>query len=91
MYFTLVFGNILNDSKRRASYVKKAKFTSYVNKSGGVYLLLLATLLYVVIFLYGPMVGVIMAFTDNSPSWGLFGSPWAGLKYFDKFFNSYNF
>jgi putative aldouronate transport system permease protein len=46
---------------------------------------------YALIFLYLPMVGVVIAFTDYSPTKGFFGSPWVGIKYFKKFFESYNF
>ena len=57
----------------------------------GLYLLLLPALVYALIFLYLPMVGVVIAFTDYSPTKGFFGSPWVGIKYFKKFFESYNF
>jgi len=55
------------------------------------YLLLLPTLLYISIFLYAPMGGVLIAFKDFSPSLGIFGSPWAGFKHFERFFNSFVF
>ena len=55
------------------------------------YLLLLPAVLYALIFLYAPMGGVLIAFKDYSPTKGIFGSPWVGLKYFLRFFNSYNF
>ncbi|GAB1154610.1 ABC transporter permease subunit [Paenibacillus illinoisensis] len=37
------------------------------------------------------MYGVIIAFKDYSPASGIGGSPWAGFKYFEKFFHSYQF
>ncbi|MCL2083790.1 MAG: ABC transporter permease subunit [Oscillospiraceae bacterium] len=37
------------------------------------------------------MYGVVLAFKDYTPSRGIMGSPWAGLKYFERFFNSYQF
>ena len=55
------------------------------------YLLLAPTLLYIFIFLYMPMGGVLMAFEDYSATKGIFGSPWVGLKHFQRFFDSYNF
>ena len=57
----------------------------------GLYLLLLPTLIYVLVFLYGPMGGVVMAFQNYKASKGLLGSQWVGLKHFRKFFSSYNF
>jgi putative aldouronate transport system permease protein len=43
------------------------------------------------LFTYKPMYGVLIAFKDYSPAFGITGSPWAGFKYFDKYFNSYQF
>lgn len=37
------------------------------------------------------MYGILIAFKDYSPALGIMDSPWAGLKYFEKFFNSYQF
>lgn len=70
---------------------KSRKIWSHIKQDGGLYLLLLPAVLYALIFLYAPMGGVMIAFTDYSPTKGIFGSPWVGLKYFVKFFNAYNF
>lgn len=43
------------------------------------------------IFTYYPMYGVTIAFKDFTPALGINGSPWAGLKYFKQYFNSYQF
>ncbi len=64
---------------------------SSLRNNWGLYLLLLPAIIYALIFLYLPMVGVVIAFTDYSPTKGFFGSPWVGFKYFRKFFESYNF
>ena len=37
------------------------------------------------------MAGLVIAFKDYSPATGIFGSPWAGLKYFNQFFSSFQF
>lgn len=60
-------------------------------KSKGLYLFLLPSLLYFIIFRYGPMYGAQIAFKDYSVSKGIFGSSWAGLKHFKIFFNSFFF
>ena len=54
-------------------------------------LFLLPTLIYFVIFRYLPMVGVQIAFKNYIPIKGFWNSPWAGLKHFRRFFNSYQF
>ena len=62
-----------------------------IRRDAGLYLLLLPAVLYALIFLYAPMGGVLIAFKDYSPTKGIFGSPWAGLKYFQRFLTAYNF
>jgi multiple sugar transport system permease protein/putative aldouronate transport system permease protein len=55
------------------------------------YLLTLIPFLYVLIFNYIPMYGVLMAFKRFQPRDGILGSPWVGLYNFRRFFNSPNF
>jgi len=62
-----------------------------LKKNYQLYLLILPTFLYFVIFKYIPMYGVLIAFKEFSPTKGIMGSPWVGLKYFVRFFNSYQF
>ena len=52
------------------------------------YLLILPTIAYFVIFCYVPIGGILIAFMDYKP-WGpLFGNKWVGFKYFIDFFKS---
>jgi putative aldouronate transport system permease protein len=55
------------------------------------YVLLLPALISFLIFNYAPMYGVMIAFKDFAPNLGILGSPWAGLKHFRQFFESYQF
>ena len=55
------------------------------------YLLLLLPLVWLIIFRYLPMYGVLIAFENFNASKGIIGSDWVGLKYFRKFFDSYYF
>lgn len=58
------------------------------------YLLLLPGLLFLIIFHYIPLFGVVIAFKDYHPFMGvegIFTSEWVGFKHFKKFFNSYYF
>lgn len=50
------------------------------------YLLALIPFLFVLFFNYIPMGGILLAFKDYSIRKGIFGSPWAGLKYFRQLF-----
>lgn len=55
------------------------------------YLLLLPAVVYLLIFAYGPMYGLQIAFKDFKPSKGIFGSSFVGLKYFVRFFSMSKF
>ena len=55
------------------------------------YVLILPAIVYLFLFNYMPMYGVQIAFRDFRSSRGILGSPWAGLKYFEKFINYPNF
>jgi len=52
------------------------------------YLLVLLPVAFVIVFAYLPMGGLVIAFKDFSIRKGIFGSHWAGLKYFNQLFNS---
>lgn len=52
------------------------------------YLMLLLPVLYIIIFCYVPMGGIVIAFKDYSFRKGILGSDWVGLKYFRQFFGS---
>ena len=62
-----------------------------IQKNKQLYLFVLPAFLIILIFSYGPMYGVIIAFKDYMPSLGIFGSPWVGFKHFQRFFDSYYF
>ncbi len=49
-----------------------------------IYVLLLPGLLFFIIYVYGPMLGNIIAFQDFSPFRGFSRSPWVGLKHFER-------
>ena len=51
------------------------------------YLMTLPTIIWVLIFCYYPMYGVLIAFKDFSYKEGIWGSPWVGLKNFQFLFN----
>ncbi|MDR6879369.1 putative aldouronate transport system permease protein [Bacillus sp. 3255] len=55
------------------------------------YLMVLPVIAYYVIFDYGPMYGLQIAFKDFSPGAGIWGSPWVGFDHFIEFFQSYYF
>lgn len=62
-----------------------------MKKNYVLYLLLLPSVIYIILFHYAPMYGVQMAFRDYVPAKGMWGSNWVGLKHFFNFFHSYYF
>ena len=55
------------------------------------YLLMVIPVVYVIIFSYGPMGGLVIAFKRFNYTLGIFRSPWVGLANFRRFLESYRF
>lgn len=55
------------------------------------YLILLLPLVLLIIFSYGPMYGVQIAFKDFKVRKGIWGSKWVGMKHFENFWGTYGF
>lgn len=51
------------------------------------HLMLLPCVIILIIYAYGPMVGIIIAFQKYNPTKGIFGSPFVGLKNFEYMLN----
>lgn len=60
-------------------------------KNKSLYFIALPLIAYFLIFNYGPMFGLVMAFQDFKPVKGILGSSWVGLDNFIKFFTAPNF
>jgi putative aldouronate transport system permease protein len=73
-------------SAQRSNYLWR-----HICRNWGLYLLLLPAVILMICFTYIPMFGIVIAFKDFTPAAGIFGSPWAGWKYFQEYFNSYQF
>lgn len=59
-----------------------------IRKNPALLLMTLPVILYVVVFCYLPMSGIVLAFKQFDYSEGIFGSPWCGFKNFRFFFIS---
>ncbi len=55
------------------------------------YVFLLIPVVYIIIFAYLPMGGLQIAFKQFNARKGMWGSPWVGLKHFERFFGSMYF
>lgn len=79
----------INKKKQNNEISKKRKGLSRAMRDDLSYLLLcLPGLVFLIIFHYIPMGGVIIAFKNYVPRKGIFGSAWVGLKNFKYFFSS---
>lgn len=56
-----------------------------------IYLMLLPIIIYYLIFKYGPMFGLSIAFMDYKPAKGILNSNFVGFKHFKNFFTNYYF
>lgn len=66
-------------------------FMYHLKKDYMFYLMILPGILYFIIFKYLPMLGIIIAFQDYKPYWGIKGilsAKFVGIKWFRRFFNS---
>ena len=74
---------ILKEARQEA---RSRRFRKMID-SWQLYLLILPAVIFVILFHYLPMYGIIIAFKDFRASKGIWGSAWVGLKHFQRFFN----
>lgn len=79
---------VISDKRRRFD-LKKTINTFHREKQ--LWLICIPIILWVMIFAYYPMYGLLMAFVDYVPGKGILESEWVGLKYFIQFFQSPDF
>lgn len=70
---------------------KKKSVWQRMRSGWQVYALLLLPVIYLIVFCYIPMGGLVLAFKKYDLSKGILGSPWVGFDNFLKFFQSYKF
>lgn len=75
----------MNSKTNRVQYSGIKSIKKHLKKSWQWYILLLPGLIHLLIFSYGPMYGVQIAFRDYRVSKGFLGSEWVGLKHFIRF------
>ena len=71
--------------------IEQARLVNNIKARWQIYLLLILPVVYVFVFSYIPMGGLVMAFKRYNFRQGIFGSPWAGLDNFRNFLQSYQF
>ena len=79
--------NALKTNRRTASYRKWKR----VLRNWQLYVFLIPTILYFLIFRYYPMYGLQIAFRNYKASKGIWGSQWVGMRNFQRFFATADF
>jgi putative aldouronate transport system permease protein len=77
--------------EKPASIKKKGSVLNYIIRNRYLYFLMLPGLIYLIIFKYIPMYGIIIAFKNFSFSKGILGSPFNNFQHFKTLFNSQDF
>lgn len=62
-----------------------------IQRNWQLYVMLILPILYLLIFHYWPMYGAQIAFRNFNPAMGISGSPWVGMRHFDRFISSFDF
>jgi putative aldouronate transport system permease protein len=73
-------------ARKDGNFLQRALF--HIWRDRFLWLLVLPGLVYFVIFCYIPIGGIIIAFKDYRPRFGILASPWVGFEYFMDFFKS---
>lgn len=79
----------MSASKSKTAVVPQKKKQSIFRqywKCRYLFLLLIPTIVYFIVFHYVPMYGITIAFKDFYPAKGIMGSEWVGFKHFEKVF-----
>ena len=67
-----------------------AQRRTWQGRDYGLLILAAPAVILLIVFAYGPMAGLVVAFQDFNIADGIFGSPWAGFQNFEFFFTSGN-
>lgn len=66
----------------------QAKKPLEIVRNWQLYLMVTPPMIFLLVFCYAPMGGIILAFKDYSIRKGIFGSPWVGFEHFENFVTS---
>lgn len=75
----------------RVLQITKLPLRKQLRRQWDVQLMVIPWIIWLIIFCYVPMYGIVIAFKDYDISKPIFDSAWVGLKYFREFFNSPSF
>ena len=70
---------------------KKKSLKLRLKKNWPFLVMLSIPLIFLLIFSYGPMYGILIAFKDYSPGLGILGSEWNNFEHFKRMFSDFTF
>jgi putative aldouronate transport system permease protein len=86
-----VMQQILPAEKLFESRKERSKLMVYLRQAWPLYVMMLPAVLLLIVFNYYPMYGIVVAFQKFNPGLGFWGSPWVGLKNFERLVTSETF
>ncbi|WP_127490943.1 ABC transporter permease [Paenibacillus glycanilyticus] len=75
----------------RSRSMRGSRLFKKIARRYDLYLMLLLPIAWYLLFQYGPLYGLQIAFKDFNPAKGIVGSKWVGFEHFTRFFDSYYF
>lgn len=82
----------VNEAFKKTKTLQKYSLTTRILRdfklNKYLYILIIPTVVYYILFHYIPMYGVVIAFKDFSPRIGILASDWVGFSHFESFFKS---
>lgn len=83
--------NVVRQAPKRTLGQKLVWFGDHIRNEWQLYLMLLPTIVWMIVFLYKPMYGLQIAFKDYSIFRGVAASPWVGGEHFQTLFSNDQF
>lgn len=86
--------SVSRENSASPTYTQKTRverIREHLRNEWQLYVMLLPTIIWFIVFLYKPMYGLQIAFKDYSIFRGVAGSPWVGLEHFQTLFGSDQF
>lgn len=81
----------MENTLRTAKSIARERTRRRILARWQLYLLLLLPLIWLFVFRYAPMGGLVLAFKKYNAGLGVWKSPWVGMANFNKFFSSFKF
>ena len=78
-------------AKQQTVLKEKRNVKTYLKNSWQLYVMLIIPVVYMILFKYKPMLGVVVAFKKFNVFQGIWNSPWIGLANFEEAFSSRDF